>query len=245
MATELQVSEMTVRRDFAELERGGHLVRTHGGALPSESIPGYTVDREEPAFEARLRQHRGVKERIAAAALELVGESRTVVLDVGTTTYLLAQRLASRPNTRFFTNSLRIATLLGSKGNDVYIPGGQIRGDEMSICGPTAVSCLENLWFDIAFIGVSGVTAAGYFDYSLEDSEIKRVYLKRSTKKVILCDAVKFHRMSLAQVSELAEADMLVTDTEPPPDIAAALAMAEVEVRIAPELPAPLLEGGR
>ncbi len=34
VASQLGVSEMTVRRDLVELEKEGKLVRTHGGAVP-------------------------------------------------------------------------------------------------------------------------------------------------------------------------------------------------------------------
>jgi DeoR family glycerol-3-phosphate regulon repressor len=198
------------------------------------------LDREEPAFDARLADNRAVKERIAAAALDLIGSSKTIALDVGTTTYLLAARLLVRNNLMVFTNSLRIASLLSTGGNEVYLPGGRVRRDEMSIHGPAAVAHFEKLWFDVAFIGVSGATRDGFFDYSAEDSELKRVYLRRSGRKIVLCDSQKFNRMSLVQVASLSEVDVLVTDCRPPPDIMEALTAAEVEVWVAPEVsPAP------
>jgi DeoR family glycerol-3-phosphate regulon repressor len=234
VALEFGVSEMTIRRDLAELERDGQLVRTHGGALAPEGIGDNAIDREEPAFEARLRKNQDAKTRIAAAAATLIDGAQTVALDVGTTTFLLAQHLAGRPGTKVFTSSLRAASLIGCSAGEVYVPGGRVRTDEMSICGPTAVAQFEQLWFDVAFIGVSGLTCAGVFDYSLDDSELKRVFLRRSSRKIVLCDASKFHRMSLVQVAGFDEVDLIVTDLAPPPDIAAALAAAQVAVHVVP-----------
>ncbi len=58
IAAEIGVSEMTIRRDLVELERGGLLVRTHGGAvIDEEAVPETFLDREEPAFSARLREY--------------------------------------------------------------------------------------------------------------------------------------------------------------------------------------------
>lgn len=237
VATEFRVSEMTIRRDLSELERKGRVVRTHGGAMAPEEHASPVVDRIEPAFDARLHNNRQAKERIAAAAVELMGSSRTVALDVGTTTYLLATRLLQTPHLLAFTNSLRIAMLATPSGTEMHIPGGQIRRNEMSVYGPSAVSLFEKLWFDIAFIGVSGTTADGIYDYSAEDSEMKRVYLRRSSRKVVLCDSLKFRRMSLVKVAPLDEIDVLVTDAQPPRDVSKALEDAGVELRIAPELP--------
>jgi DeoR/GlpR family transcriptional regulator of sugar metabolism len=232
-AATLAVSEMTIRRDLIDLESEGRLVRTHGGAVAPEGNIAPVSDGEEPAFEQRLRQNNPAKEAMAAFAASLVGPRQSVALDVGSSTFVLASRLIASPSIKVFTNSLRIATLLGRERRDVYLPGGEVRGNEMSICGPTAIAQFEQLWFDIAFIGASGLTEAGFFDYSLEDSELKRVYLRRSGRKVLLCDAAKFDHLSLVQVAPLEAIDMLITNAAPSGALAEALANANVEIRIA------------
>lgn len=236
VAAELAVSDMTIRRDLVELERDGHLVRVHGGAVLPEGS-GVAMDSVEPTFAARLRQRFEAKERIAATVARIVAAHRTIALDVGTTTFLVGQQLRETAHAKIFTNSLRIATLPGMAA-EVYVPGGRVRGDEMSVGGPAAIAQFEALWFDVAVIGVSGVTSAGLYDYSFEDTELKRVFLRRSGLKLVACDASKFQRMSLVQVAGLAEIDVVVTDAQPPPEVAMALAAAGVEVRIAPDLPA-------
>jgi DeoR/GlpR family transcriptional regulator of sugar metabolism len=232
-AAMLAVSEMTIRRDLIDLENDGRLVRTHGGAIAPASHLPQTVDDEEPAFEQRLRQNHPAKEAIACMAASLVSPRQTVALDVGSSTFVLASRLIAFPTIKVFTNSLRIATLLGRERRDVYLPGGEVRGNEMSMCGPTAIAQFEQLWFDLAFIGASGLTEAGFFDYSLEDSELKRVYLRRSSRKVLLCDAAKFDHLSLVQVAPLEAIEMLITNAAPSGALAEALAAANVEIRIA------------
>lgn len=232
-AATLAVSEMTIRRDLIDLESEGRLVRTHGGAIAPDDNIAPVSDGEEPAFEQRLRQNNPAKEAMAALAASLVGPRQSVALDVGSSTFVLASRLIASPSIKVFTNSLRIATLLGRERRDVYLPGGEVRGNEMSICGPTAIAQFEQLWFDIAFIGASGLTEAGFFDYSLEDSELKRVYLRRSGRKVLLCDAAKFDHLSLVQVAPFEAIDMLITNAAPSGALAEALANANVEIRIA------------
>ncbi|TAN20268.1 MAG: DeoR/GlpR transcriptional regulator [Rhizobiaceae bacterium] len=233
IAADLSVSDMTIRRDLIELEREGLVERTHGGAIAAEGAAGHPVDQVEPEFEARLRRNRDTKERIARAALALMEGQRTVALDVGTTTFLLARHLAGQPGIRVFTNSLRIAGVLGAGRGEVYIAGGQIRGDEMTVCGPMAVAEFEQLWFDIAFLGVSGITEDGLFDYSMDDSEMKRAYVRRATRKVLLCDSSKFQRMSLVRIAALADIDVMITDAPPPAGLAAALAAAKVGILVA------------
>lgn len=236
IAGRLAVSEMTIRRDLLDLEREGHLKRLHGGAVARQTI---AIDQDEPSFDARMSRDRVAKDRIAAAALPLVDGTRTVALDVGATTFLLAQLLRAKLGLNLFTNSLRIAAALSDGPQQVYVPGGRVRGTEMAIGGPAAVEAFAKLWFDVAFVGVSGITADGLFDYSIEDTEVKRVYLGRSSHKVVLCDASKFQRMSLVRVSGFDAIDTLVTDALPPPDIAAALQAAGVDVILARTMKPP------
>ena len=234
IAAQLQVSDMTVRRDLDELERAGRLIRTHGGAVSAAGAATIPLDSEEPSFDARLRQQQEAKERIAAAAAALSMAHRTIALDVGTTTYRIAGHLRERAHAKVFTNSVRIAALLGSGLTEVYLAGGRVRRDELSVGGGEAVAQFEKLWFDICFLGVSGLTESGLFDYSFEDVDMKRVYLNRSGLKVALCDASKFQRMSLVHVAPLSDIDILITDAPPPPEIAAALKAAKVDVHVAP-----------
>ena len=233
VAQKLQVSNMTVRRDLVELERAGKLMRTHGGAIRVEGMEGVVVDQDEPDFDLRLRHNRGPKERIAGAAAALALNYRSVALDVGTTTFLVAHHLRDRAQARVFTNSVRIAAHMGMGQAEVYLVGGRVRPYELSVGGAEAIAQLEKLWFDICFVGISGLTSDGLFDYSIEDVDLKKVYLQRSGLKVALCDSSKFKRMSLVHVAALTDIDVVITDAEPPADIAMALSAAKVDLQIA------------
>ena len=72
---------------------------------------------------------------------------------------------------------------------------------------------------------------AGLFDYSPEDTEIKRIYMEQAKRVVVLCDAQKFGHHSMVQVGSLGAVHTLVTDVLPPPSLAAALRSAGVDVR--------------
>jgi DeoR/GlpR family transcriptional regulator of sugar metabolism len=233
LTAELGVSDMTIRRDLLELEREGRLRRVHGGALENDVLPPVAMDSEEPSFESRLQQRQPIKEAIASAAAEIIQRYRTIAIDVGTTTFLMAPHLRRLQHVKIFTNSIRVATVLDGTSAEVYLAGGRIRRDELSTFGPSAVAQFEALWFDVAVIGVSGITSDGLFDYSFEDADMKRVYLRRSGLKIALCDSAKFQRMSLVNVGALADINLLITDAPPPDPLAAALAAARVEVRVA------------
>ncbi|MBT9385919.1 DeoR/GlpR family DNA-binding transcription regulator [Pseudooceanicola sp. CBS1P-1] len=234
IARDFHVSDMTVRRDLSELEREGLLERVHGGAVLLSEGPLSVIDDVEPRFGARAVHMSAAKTAIAREAARLVAGYRTVAMDVGTTTHAVAQMMEVTSRSRIFTNSLRVAEALSPTQAEVYVPGGRVRPDEMSITGPQAVEYFEKLHFDVALLGISGLTGEGLFDYSMEDSELKRVYVARSATRVVLCDSSKFRRMSLTKVCDLSDVQLLITDAAPPADLAQALERAGVEIRIAP-----------
>lgn len=234
LAAQLSVSDMTIRRDLIELEKAGRLNRIHGGAVRSDEGQRYDehFDRDEPAFERRQNRNEEAKRRIAATASQVAAGARSIALDVGTTIYQLAEMLEPNP-VKIFTNNIRAATMLAAKGAEVYLAGGRIREEEMSTSGAPATAQFGSLWFDMAFIGVSGLTPQGAFDYSFEEADMKRLYISRSTRKVVLCDSTKFDRMSLVNIAALTELDVLISDASPPEALGVALAQAGVEVIVA------------
>lgn len=238
LASEFNVSEMTIRRDLSELETRGHIQRTHGGAV-IERMGTVRQAAEERFFDERRNTNRAAKTAIARKAMELLAASQAVALDVGTTNYELASLLAERTDIRVFTNNLRIAALMGQSQAEIYLLGGRVRQKEMSLCGPVAVDQARRLWFDIAFLGVSAVSSSGIFDFAFEEIELKHAYIERAKKRVVLADSSKFDQTSLIQISGFEEIDALVTDAQPSARIVTALEAAGVEIILAPAVPDP------
>ncbi|MBN9016055.1 MAG: DeoR/GlpR transcriptional regulator [Rhizobiales bacterium] len=233
LAELFQVSEMTIRRDLAELEMRGEIQRTHGGAVTEDPAARGKTPRE-PFFDERHLVNAEAKVRIAKAALTFVKPSQAIALDVGTTTFELARLIGPELGVRLFTNNLRIAATHAERNAEIYLFGGRLREKEMSLCGPVAVEQVRRLWFDVVFIGVSSITPQGIFDYSIEETEIKRVLIERSTRRIVVADSSKFDEMSLVQVANLQQFDVLISEAPPPPALASSLAAAGVEVVVAP-----------
>ena len=229
----LSVSGMTVRRDLKVLEQRGVLQVTHGGAVRTRGRDNTILDVEEPLFQKRQLVQADEKRRIAKTAAALIKPGQTVALDVGTSVLALARELASRSDIHLFTNSLPVANTLAHARSPVYLLGGQIRSPELAIVGSIALAQVKDFRFDIAFIGVSGVTSAGFFDYAIEDTQIKRAFIQRSKQVVVLCDASKFGHRALATIGRLDCCHCLITDARPTGAISKALARARVRVEIA------------
>lgn len=226
------VSDMTVRRDLDHLAEKGLLTRTHGGAVALSDKGGQVVDLVEPKVSEREMRAREAKAAIARRALDMIEPDQTIALDIGTTTLALADLLRDS-RISLFTSSLKIASRMAETRPQVYVPAGKISGSEPSVVGPQAVDFFRGYYFDIAFIGASGLTDEGLFDYSLDDAEVKRACVERSRTTVALLDSSKFNRLSVAKICSLRSLDVVITDAQMPETLQDALAAAGVRVEVA------------
>jgi DeoR family glycerol-3-phosphate regulon repressor len=232
-AERMGVSAMTIRRDLEALEGRGVLTRTHGGAIAIQGRRLEVFDAVEPVFEQRRRRQAGAKSKIAAAAAALIGPNETIALDVGTSVLALAKELVGRSDLKYITNNLPAAMSLSGGPSPVYLLGGQLRGPEMSVIGTGAMEQARNYYVDRAFIGVSGVIEGGFYDYSLEDSDVKRAFLEGARQVVALCDSSKFDHRALARICALNQVHLVVTESAPPAHLAEALQAAGTVVLVA------------
>jgi DeoR family transcriptional regulator of aga operon len=153
LATDLGVSEATVRRDLQILGDQRLLERSHGGAIAHGT-----------AHELPVRYRTGrsdEKQRIAHAAAELVEEGTAVGLTGGTTTTEVARVLATRQDLTVVTNALNIAVELAVRANlKLIVTGGVARSASYELVGPLADATLQGIYVDVAFVGVDGIDAA-------------------------------------------------------------------------------------
>ncbi|MFO0817963.1 MAG: DeoR/GlpR family DNA-binding transcription regulator [Pirellulales bacterium] len=206
LASELQVSESTVRRDLDYLEETGSAKRTHGGVFYTGPSPKlHDIDRRQEANWGRKRA-------IARAAAPLIEDNDTVVLGGGSTVYELARLLVGRP-LQIVTNSLPVANLFTSSDSaDLVMIGGYVHTRTGVSVGPYAEHMLAELTARRAVLSVAGVTERGFFNSNLLLVETERAMMRAADEVVVVADSTKFGRTSLARLCELSDIDTLVVD---------------------------------
>jgi DeoR family transcriptional regulator, fructose operon transcriptional repressor len=245
LAERFSITTETVRRDLAALESAGSVRRVHGGAV----APDRFSTTEESILE-RTVQRQPEKLRIAEAALAFIpqGPSGSILIDAGSTTEALADLLALRiadPSASLtagsenelvvITHAIPIAAKLsGEPGIALHILGGRVRGLTQAAVGQSTVDAAQRIRPDIAFIGANGVHAAfGLSTPDPEEAAVKAAFVQSARRIVVLADSSKLDAETLVQFASLKDLDTLITDSEPSPEIGAALADAGVEVVIA------------
>lgn len=231
LAERFDVSIDTVRRDLDELDRLGVIIRTHGGAVSVDDQP-----RNDRELDVRLRMQTAEKETIAGLAAKLVPDGSVIMINAGTTALALARALHDHRDLTIATNNLRIPAILSPKCfRDLYVFGGPVRTVTQATTGPVSFKMATgggevDILCDIALIAVGAVSETGYSTSNLGDASMMNEMMKRATRTAILADSSKLGRRLFAQVAPLAAADYLVTDAQPPAEIADALAAAGVQV---------------
>ena len=224
----LRCSEATLRRDLLRLEREGRLRRTHGGAVDLADGP----DLELPPQDKAVLQVTE-KRAIATAAARLIHPGEVIALNGGTTTMELARKLRAIDDLRVVTNSIGVATeLAGLPGVEVTVTGGTLRGT-LELIGPLAEQSLPNLFVDMAFIGVDGLTVEhGLTTYNQAEAQTNRTMIAQARSVVVVADHTKFGRRTMALIVPISRISAVVTDAGVAAEQLDALRMAGVEVVI-------------
>ena len=93
-----------------------------------------------------------------------------------------------------------------------------------------------NITVDAAVIGVDGITVKeGLSNNNPEEALMTSEMIAAARRTIVVADSSKFANKSFARIGPLASMQVLITDKEPPDDLAHALDEARVEVIIAPQ----------
>jgi DeoR/GlpR family transcriptional regulator of sugar metabolism len=232
LAVDLAVSEMTIRRDITRLERDGFLRRTYGGAT------AHITRSLELAFNARALQSASAKRLIGMAAVPLVAGASTLFVGTGTTAEQLALFLPARDDVTVVTNSLPVASLLGTRPGRVVVLGGGVRRHELCCVGPVACATVRRYHADVAVLGAAGLSARfGVMELDDETAEVHRLMTEHSDTLIAVADGSKLGGTAAATVVPAGAITTLVTDETAAEGELAALRACGVNVILAPRAP--------
>jgi DeoR family transcriptional regulator, aga operon transcriptional repressor len=225
IAENFEISPATVRRDLDELAGQKLLSRTRGGAVLQ------SVAYELPLRYRSARQH-DEKQRIATKAAAMVSAGAVVGLNGGTTTTAVAHELGMRSDLLVergrddfafvvVTNALNIANELVVRPQiKTVVPGGVARTRSYELIGPMATRGLADLRMDVMFLGVDALSRAQGAAANHEgEAEVNRLMVDHARKVVVVADSSKLEGHAFCKICDLADIDVLVTDTGADPDV--------------------------
>lgn len=229
LARRFGVSVVTIRTDLAALEDKGAIVRTHGGALPRG-------ESDEISIDVKQTLHRAEKLRIATAAVELIRDGETLILDSGTTTAEIAKQIRGLKLTSInvITNALNIAVLLANAPHvNLIIPGGVLRQKSWSLSGPKAEQALRELTADHLFLGVDSLDPQiGLMTPYVLEAQLNAQMIRAARHVVAVTDSSKLLRRNLSVIAPVEQVHLLITDRAASAACIEAIRGRGVEVRL-------------
>ena len=230
MAAKYGVSIETIRRDLDQLEKQGILNKTYGGAeLRTQAVvqPSPLVRRRGAAREA--------KAAIAAVAAEYISGKCTIALDAGSTMYELCPHLNRKEDLIIICSDIHSAArLLEGRGSRVYMMGGFLTPDGTSNGTYAKEFFNSGAGIDLFLFSADGA----HPDEGLSTDEsgindLKKHYLKSARQRIALVDHTKFMRKGFYKTCDFTDLDVLITDSETPPEIVRRFRRKGIEVKVA------------
>jgi DeoR/GlpR family transcriptional regulator of sugar metabolism len=211
LATRLNVSENTIRRDLNMLARKEMLQRTQGGAVSA------TEGLSERTFNERRDKNSHGKEKIAEKAATFIQTGETIILDGGTTALYLAEILCEMEHITVLTNSLDVANILiDAKGITVVLSGGILNSDSRTMTGLPAEKFFSGINADKLFLAVTALSPEhGFSDQNMFETPVKIKMIERAKEVIVLADYSKFNKKAFSPIGDLSLAHRIITDKNP------------------------------
>lgn len=208
VAKRLDVTTVTVRKDFKLLEEKGLLYRTHGSASP---VNPQMADRH---IKVKEKIRIDDKKLIGVYAARLVEEDDSIIINSGSTICAFAEQIKPIGRLTVVTSSIRATAILSDdEGIQVAQLGGTLRRSSMSVIGSCALSFLDNITCSKVFLGVDGVDVEfGVTTSNVEEAELNKAMMAVALKTIVLCDSSKFGRKGFGKICGLDRIDVVVTD---------------------------------
>lgn len=246
LSSQLDSSEATIRRDITKMSASGQLKKIRGGAeaIGDNNTQVKRQHLKGSVFLADKERHANNKRLIAQKAVELCDDGESIIINGGSSTYMMGEFLAKR-ELNILTNSFVLAQYLSeNSSNQITLPGGEIYRKQGIILSSFENDTIQYYHGRKMFMGTPGMSSSGVMESDPLLIRAEQKLRKQAEKLIVLADSSKLGKRSNFIFSPLSEVDMLITDDNADPKIVREFQAQGIEVVIVatePEEPGPVL----
>jgi DeoR/GlpR family transcriptional regulator of sugar metabolism len=212
LASIFKVTQATIRRDLKALNEQNLIRLDHGGSYDVD----FLASGSEPLYETKVHVNKEQKQMIGQAAVDLIKDNETIILDSGTTNSQIAHSLRNHhlENVTVVTCDIAVAHTLGSVKNiNVIVLGGILRRSFYSLYGPYTELALRNIHANKVFLGVDAASMdVGISNIVLEEVPMKQLMIQNSDQVIMVADSTKFGINAPHKVCSWDDIDYVITD---------------------------------
>ncbi|MYM35073.1 DeoR family transcriptional regulator [Duganella sp. FT50W] len=209
----LNASPATVRRDISWLAARSLLTRTRGGAANLEQKKrGFTLTSE--TFQHNIQCRAEHKRAIARYAASMCNEGETIIINGGTTTFMMAEFLTDH-HLKILTNSFLMAErLLVSSENEIIVPGGKVYREQNVILSPFDNDITQHHYAAKMFMSVFGLSLLGLMEADPLLIQAEKRLISQAEELIVLADSSKFTKKAGLILCGLNRVSTVITDTD-------------------------------
>jgi len=203
----LSVSKVTIRSDLESLDKRNLITRTYGGAIKKDTIlKKYTLNEKQ-------KLNIDAKTAIANEAVAYIKDNMVIYLDSGTTTKIMLTLLDKIDNLTIVTSDILIAYEASELENvQIILLGGTLDKQILSTNSGETLVALDNLYFDISFIGCDGFDDNNAYTSSEIRSLMKHKVINNSKTNILLADSSKYNNKNQFIISNVNNINLIISD---------------------------------
>lgn len=184
LAARLYISEPSIRRDLASLEKQKMIKRIHGGAIIDDSA----MSQIKLPFLIREYEESNAKGEMAKMAIELVEDGDVVFLDASTSAYNIIPLLKEKRDIIVITNGVKALQMLAQMDIPAVCTGGELIASCMALVGEDACETVGRYRADVFFFSCRGVSEEGYLtDIAPKENHVRKKMMENAKKSYLLC----------------------------------------------------------
>jgi DeoR family transcriptional regulator, ulaG and ulaABCDEF operon transcriptional repressor len=210
---QLNSSEATIRRDLNKLAAARKIKKIRGGAEVIQSATTPATKIAGKSFWVDKEKNVDTKRMIAKRAVELCTDGESVIINGGSSTFMMAEFLQDR-RINILTNSFVLAhELLENSQNQVSLPGGEVYRKQSIILSSFENDTTQNYHGSRMFMGCPGISEIGVMETDPLLILAEQKLRKRADKLIVLADSTKIGVKGNLIFSPLSDVDMVITDS--------------------------------
>lgn len=205
---EFSIAMPTVRKDISELANQKLIEKVYGGA---KSIV-------KPAGRMHIFKNREVvnvaeKNEIAHKAAKIIKDGDVIYIDSGTTAANIIKHIVGKHVTVITSNLAAVNAISEAEDVEVYVLGGKLNKDTMSVDTSSACKQISRFNIDKAFMAATGYSIeGGIAQDSPTECEFKKYVLTVATECCLIIDSSKIGKKALVRYANAEDIKTIITN---------------------------------
>lgn len=203
LSQQLNVSELTIRRDLLFFESKRYIERFYGGARLLNKH-----DEQNPSQKINK-----IKHEIAKKAASMIDSGDIVFINTSSTA-LLTLRYLENKDVTVITNNAKAVFIKTSPNVTIILSGGELRNPKETMVGDFAIQALNMVTVSKAILGCSGLSMDQGITTSVHSEVTINQIMLNNCKgpRFILADSSKLGNHASFVSGSIHDVDVLITD---------------------------------